>query len=169
MSWCAESALDSASLNESLLKLFDEQIVLVSTERQSRKSGKDDAAWLDGYVFVDWGPEYRTEHALAWPDLATPAVYFNVGTVALEFILRRGGAGYFPVRMVRQHIKDRRLFRVPHAADFHRPVYLVMSADVTEAPIESVLDGLRWIAVSAQLDDSIRERRGGNADARNVA
>lgn len=141
-------------------KLFDEEIVLVSTKRPDRRSDSIDTGWQDHYVFVDWGPEYRTEHALAWPDLATPAVHFNVGAIALEFILRNGGAGYFPVRMVRKYMKENTIFRIRPAPSFQRPTYLVMTPDRLDAPVEKILNGLRWIAVSAQVDDSLPNEDG---------
>ena len=134
-------------------KLFDEEVVLVGTQRYPRRPSGQAADWEKHYVFVDWGAEYRSEHALAWPDLATPAIHFGVGTVALEFILRSGGAAYLPLRMVRRHLGERRLFRVAGAPAFERPVYLVMTADSLEPPLKEVLDGLRWIAVSTQLGD----------------
>jgi DNA-binding transcriptional LysR family regulator len=135
-------------------KLFDEHIVLVSTERPSRPGGKTETPWAENYVFVDWGSEYRMEHALAWPDLATPSVHFGIGTVALEFIVRNGGSGYFPIRMVRQHLEDDRLFRIAGAPSFRRPVHLVTTDAFLEPPFSELLDGLRLIAVNSQLQDS---------------
>lgn len=126
-------------------KLFDEDIILVST----RRSPMDAAAWQNGYVFVDWGAEFRAEHALAWSGMPTPAVHFGVGTVALEFILRHGGAGYFPRRMVSQRLRERRLFKIPGAPSFRRAVYLMKSASSTQPQLEEVLEGLRRIAVAS--------------------
>ena len=130
-------------------KLFDENIVLVSTVREPRNSSGGPGRWQKEYVFVDWGAEYSAEHTLAWPDMATPAVYFGIGTVALEFILRQGGAGYFPQRMVGELIRQRRLFRVSRAPSFLRPVYLTRAATALEPRIEEVLDELRAIAVNS--------------------
>lgn len=129
-------------------KLFDENIVLVSTRRVKRSKLPADA-WQSDYVFVDWGPEYRVEHGLAWPDMETPAVHFGVGTVALEFILRQGGAGYFPHRMVRGLIDEKRLFAISGAPSFRRSVYLVMAPAALEPQLEEVISGLRSIAVAA--------------------
>jgi LysR family transcriptional regulator, flagellar master operon regulator len=130
-------------------KLFDENIILVSTVREPRKPSGDFARWQRDYVFVDWGAEYRAEHAFAWPDMATPAVHFGVGTVALEFILRQGGAGYFPQRMLRELIRQRRLFRVPGAPSFRRPVYLTKAATALEPRVEEALGELRLIALNS--------------------
>ena len=62
-------------------KLFDEEIVLVATRRYPRAPRAAMQEWESDYVFVDWGPEYRNEHALAWPDLASPAVHLGIGAV----------------------------------------------------------------------------------------
>jgi hypothetical protein len=59
-----------------------------------------------------------------------------------------------PLRMVRRHLADRRLFRIAGAPVFDRPVYLVMTADSVEPPLKEVLDGLRRIALSTQLGDN---------------
>ena len=130
-------------------KLFDENIVLVSTRRESRRKAAGPENWQSDYVFVDWGPEYRVEHGLAWPDMETPAVHFGVGTVALEFILRQGGSGYFPYRMVREMIGEKRLFAISGAPSFRRSVYLVMAPAALEPQLDEVISGLRRIAVTA--------------------
>jgi LysR family transcriptional regulator, flagellar master operon regulator len=130
-------------------KLFDENIVLVSTRRESRRKAAGPENWQSDYVFVDWGPEYRVEHGLAWPDMETPAVHFGVGTVALEFILRQGGSGYFPYRMVREMIGEKRLFAISGAPSFRRSVYLVMAPTALEPQLDEVISGLRRIAVTA--------------------
>jgi len=130
-------------------KLFEERIVLVGTRRQYGPPAGEAPGWAGEYVFVDWGPEYRAEHALAWPDLPPPAVHFGVGKIALDFILKHGGVGYFPMRMVIQHLKDHVLHRVPGAPAFNRPVFLVRTGAADEAPLSGVLDGLRRIAAIA--------------------
>ena len=123
--------------------------MLVSTRRESRRKAAWPENWQSDYVFVDWGPEYRVEHGLAWPDMETPAVHFGVGTVALEFILRQGGSGYFPYRMVREMIGEKRLFAISGAPYFRRSVYLVMAPTALEPQLDEVISGLRRIAVTA--------------------
>lgn len=149
-------------------KLFDEQITLVSTQRPSRHGKNTAEAWTDNYVFVDWGSEYRTEHALSWPDLATPGIHFGIGTVALAFIIRNGGSGYFPLRMVRHHLKDKRLFRIAGAPSFQRPVHLVTTDAFAEPPFSELLDGLRLIAINSQLEDHTAAKGAGGGSPRAV-
>ena len=133
-------------------KLFEEKIILVSTRRPPRggKRAPGQHALGDGYVFVDWGPEFRSGHTLAWPDLKPPGLYFGVGTVALDFILRFGGSGYFPARLVRRMIRNRKLFRVNTAPAFSRTVYLVTATDKPAPIVVPILDGLRKIALAAE-------------------
>jgi DNA-binding transcriptional LysR family regulator len=131
-------------------KLFEEKIVLVDTRRPPRAVKNTPPALGNGYVFVDWGPEFRTGHTLAWPDLQSPGLHFGVGTVALDFILRHGGSGYFPARLVRRAIRNRKLFRVRNAPTFARTVYLVTATDKLGTAIETILDGLRKIALAAE-------------------
>jgi len=128
-------------------KLFEERIVLVSTRRHLPEPVDGVPGWASDYVFVDWGPEYRSEHALAWPALPPPAVHFSVGRIALDFILQHGGTGYFPMRMVRRRLNDRTLFRVPRTPSFERPVFLIRTNATDEPPLDAVLDGLRRIAI----------------------
>lgn len=133
--------------------LFDEQIILVSSERPDTRRKTDNVGWRERYVYVDWGMEYRTEHALAWPDLGTPPLYFGVGAVALDYILHYGGVGYFPARLVRQHLADKTLFRIAGAPTFTRPVYMVSTDALAEPPFDDILIGLRRIAIDTQLKD----------------
>lgn len=123
--------------------LFQDELVLVATDRRS--PGIDDP----GYVHVDWGPEFGSAHAAAFPDRATPALHFSVGTVALAFILQHGGAGYFPARAVRRHIEEKRLFVISRALRFQRPAYLVTANDVSDGAVADALAGLRRIAAES--------------------
>lgn len=133
--------------------LFEERIILVCSEPAVSRGNGENNHWRNRYVYVDWGSAYRTEHALAWPDLETPPLYFGVGTVALDFILRYGGAGYFPTRQVRQHLAERKLFRVSGTPTFTRPVYMVTTDIFAEPPFDDLLTELQRIAIYSQSED----------------
>ncbi|MFS9669246.1 hypothetical protein Q6291_31065, partial [Klebsiella pneumoniae] len=47
------------------------------------------------YVYIDWGQGFRQQHDTALPDKARAALSFNLGPLALQYILEKGGAGYF--------------------------------------------------------------------------
>ena len=121
--------------------LFRDELVLATTDRNSH--GIDDP----GYVYVDWGPEFGSGHAAAFPGSPTPALHFGVGTVALAFVLQHGGAGYFPARTVRRHVEDRRMFIASRAPRFQRAAYLVTPSGETSGAVADALAGLRRIAI----------------------
>ncbi len=121
-------------------ELLVERLIMVSTDPAT--SGPHD----NGYVFVDWGPEFLTNHNNAYPDLETPRLQVSHGPLALQYILDNGGAGYFPARIVRPHLSAKSLFLVNHTPTFSRPVYLVSPADRTDPDLTAALTGLRYVA-----------------------
>ncbi len=122
--------------------LLVENLVLVSTRRRDATPG-----WVDDYVFVDWGDDFRAAHGAAFPEMETPAVSVGLGALGLQQILQDGGSGYFPLRVVRPLIRDKRLHRVPKAPSFRRPAYLVYAAAAAETePMPTALAGLHHIA-----------------------
>jgi DNA-binding transcriptional LysR family regulator len=100
-------------------RLLEERLVLVTTREGSTTQSAGD------YVFVDWGPEFYAQHNVFFPTFAGAGVIANIGWLGLQHILRHGGSGYFPLRLVGAHLHDRRLHRVPNAPEFRLPAYLV--------------------------------------------
>lgn len=101
--------------------LFTEKLIFCAT-------GPADAEPGAGYVFVDWGPEFRQAHDAAFPELDAPAVRFSLGTLALQHLLANGGSGYFPERLVAPLLSEGRL-HAGTAPYFERPVYAVYPAE----------------------------------------
>lgn len=123
-------------------KLLEERLVLVSSDRRKVSRG-----WVEDYVYVDWGDDFRAAHAKAFPDLETTAVSVGLGALGLQYILAHGGSGYFPLRVVRPHLSEKRLHRVSGAPSFKRPAYLVYAAEpADQALLDLALTGLRQIA-----------------------
>ncbi|RCX31274.1 LysR substrate-binding domain-containing protein [Thioalbus denitrificans] len=79
----------------------------------------------EGFVRVDWGASTALELARRYPDLPTPSLRMSHGTLALGFILERGGAAYLPERLAEPHLAAGRLHRVADAAPIERPAYAV--------------------------------------------
>jgi DNA-binding transcriptional LysR family regulator len=79
------------------------------------------------YIYVDWGPLFRKEHDAALPEHARSALSFNLGPLALQYILQYGGAGYFRTRGVQPYLELGLLEKARHAPEFSYPVYLVYS------------------------------------------
>lgn len=132
--------------------LLEETLVLVSTDPRKRRV-------LDSsYVYVDWGPEFYARHSASFPDLIGPALTVSIGWLGLQHILEHGGAGYFPLRLVRRHLADRRLVRIAGVPEFSQPAYLVYPAENRAAHLDAALDGVR--SVARQASAAMPARRG---------
>ncbi len=117
-------------------ELFRDDLVLVSTRPDAAGPGDAD------YVLVDWGADYRAAHAMSFGGRPRPALRFSVGTPALDVILRCGGSGYFPYRMVQRHLETGTLAPVRDAPRFERPVFLLRPEQVADAGMAEALNGL---------------------------
>jgi DNA-binding transcriptional LysR family regulator len=124
--------------------LLEERLVMVSTRTHPPAEFQRD------YVYVDWGPEFFAQHALAFPDFAGATLTVNIGWLGLQRILAFGGSGYFPARMVREHEAAGRLHRVPGAPEFRLPAYLCFPAQAEKSePLALALDTIRRVAIEA--------------------
>ena len=122
--------------------LLEETLVLVATDRRELREG-----WVEDYVFVDWGHEFRRRHGEAFPDMDTPAISVGLGSLGLEYILQNGGSGYFPVRVVQPYLTTGKLFPVDGAPDMQRPAYVVYPEIARhQETLDLALTGLRDIA-----------------------
>src|SRR5690606_36942346 len=97
-------------------QLMEEKLIQVSSVAQP-----------DPYIYVDWGPAFRKQHDIALPEHTNSALSFNLGPLALQYILQRGGSGYFRTRVVQMYINKGLLQKVKEAPEFSYPVYLVYS------------------------------------------
>ncbi|MDH3763917.1 MAG: LysR family transcriptional regulator [Gammaproteobacteria bacterium] len=122
--------------------LLEETLVLVATDR---REVRDD--WVEDYVFVDWGEEFRRRHGEAFPDMDTPAISVGLGSLGLEYILQNGGSGYFPIRVVQPLLDSGELFLVGGAPEMQRPAYMVYpEISRNQETLDLALGGLRDIA-----------------------
>jgi hypothetical protein len=53
----------------------------------------------------------------------------NIGWLGLQHLMDNGGAGYFPLRIVRPHLRTGRLNIVRNAPEFLIPAYVVYPAE----------------------------------------
>lgn len=81
------------------------------------------------YVYVDWGEPFRQRHDAALPERARASLAFNLGPLALQYLLQQGGSGYFRSRVVEHYLASGALERVPQAPEFSYPIYLVYSRE----------------------------------------
>ncbi len=120
--------------------LFEDELVLVSTN--PRATNELD----DSYVFMDWGPEFHAAHAVTYPDYLNPGVTLSLGSLALNYVLLNQRSGYFPMRVVKRFLGEKRLFLVPDAPVFPFPAYVIYQKDLEPDLITVSLEELRAIA-----------------------
>lgn len=120
--------------------LIEEKLVLVTTSKRGKAPTPAD------YVYVDWGPEFATQHSLAFPELGNAGVIARLGPLGREYVLAAGGSGYFRLDVIRQHLDSGRLRRVPGAPEFLYPAYAVYAEGADTKVLEPALKGLRAVA-----------------------
>ncbi|QLF92653.1 LysR family transcriptional regulator [Pseudomonas sp. ABC1] len=101
------------------------------------------------YLYVDWGPVFRQQHDTALPEHARAPLTFNLGPLALQYLLQYGGHGYFRTRVVQRYLDQGLLERVPRAPEFTYPVYLVHLRESPGPACQQALQTLRDIAPQA--------------------
>ena len=105
-----------------------------------------DPARPEPYVYIDWGEDFRRQHDAALPDKAKAALGFNLGPLALQYILDQGGSGYFRSRVVHSYLDRGILERVPKAPEFSYPTYLVYSRERDSEALQQALQLVREVS-----------------------
>lgn len=116
--------------------LLEEKLIAVSTDRDCTEVGNT------GYVYIDWGPQFSSHHDLAFPHLRDTDMHVGLGPLALRYILKVGGSGYFRVRAARPYLEEGKLHKIPNAPEYTYSVYLVISQHAEEDTIKTVHDTL---------------------------
>jgi DNA-binding transcriptional LysR family regulator len=124
-----------------LEQLFEEKLVMVSTDAKSKPEPQP------GYVYVDWGPEFYARHTACFPNFGPPLTA-NIGWLGLQHVLENGGSGYFPERIVRPHLKAKRLNLIGNAPEFSMPAYVVYPLDCDRDLFGIALEIMHGIANS---------------------
>ena len=119
--------------------LVEEQLVLVSTDQAMYESH-------EGYVYVDWGPEFHVKHSMNFPDFGTPALVVGIAWLGLQHILSFGGSGYFPKRLVRSYLESDQLIEMTDAPTFVLPAYMVYPTDGDMDLLNVALGTMREVA-----------------------
>ncbi|MBS1185367.1 MAG: putative transcriptional regulator [Proteobacteria bacterium] len=123
--------------------LFDETLLLVTSDLAR--------GWPDdGYIHIDWGPEFHAQFSDHHPETGPPALVANIGWLGVQQLLAYGGSGYFPQRLVRHYIEEGKLWRVPHTPQFKLPAWMVFPRESDSATLKHALDGLRQLAREEQ-------------------
>ncbi|GAM63008.1 transcriptional regulator [Vibrio ishigakensis] len=100
-------------------RVSDLELVLVSTNQTSVES-----ALSQGYVYVDWGTAFASEHGLRHPQKSAPYLRTSTGKIALDFILEKGGSAYLPLSLVEPFINSGQLQIVEGSQSVMRPLYM---------------------------------------------
>lgn len=117
--------------------LLEEKLILVSTDPAAGEMPGE------GYVYVDWGPEFHAKHSITFPDFGTPALVVDIAWLGLQHMLNFGGSGYFPERLVRSYLDSGTLSPVRGAPSFTLPGYMVYPTDSDAEPLRIALASIR--------------------------
>ncbi|GAL09179.1 transcriptional regulator LysR family [Vibrio astriarenae] len=101
------------------IKVADLVLVLVSTSPQSVET-----VFNNGYVYVDWGTKFGSEHVERHGKAAPPLLRTSTARIALDFILDKQGSAYLPYSLVKPFLETGQLHRVDNSEDWYRPIYL---------------------------------------------
>jgi DNA-binding transcriptional LysR family regulator len=122
--------------------LLEDRLVLVSTHPTSEPEPGP------GYIYIDWGPEFFARHGASFPNFVGAALATNIGWLGLQHILENGGSGYFPVRLLRPHLRDGRLMSLAGAPELSLPAYMVYPAEGRADHLEDGLAGMRRVGAA---------------------
>ncbi len=98
------------------------------------------------YIYIDWGEDFRRQHDAALPDKARAELSFNLGPLALQYLLECGGSGYFRRRVVQSYLDQGVLQRVPQAPEFSFPTFLVYARERDNPVLQQAIALLRAAA-----------------------
>jgi DNA-binding transcriptional LysR family regulator len=124
--WFGEGLVDAALTahpvahdNQTIHPLHEERLLLYSTQPHGPTQ------FDPGYVFVDYGDDFRREHAAAYAMADTARVTFGCAVWAIDHLTKRCGSAYLPERLAAPLVEQGRLFALSAAPVFTRNVYLV--------------------------------------------
>ncbi|WP_220720002.1 LysR family transcriptional regulator [Agarivorans litoreus] len=114
--------LKSEELNCS--KVAELELVMVSTVVQNQQQALD-----KGYVYVDWGTRFASEHAARHSKMPPPFLRTSTGRIALDFILEKSGACYLPASIVAPFVEGEQLYLVEGSEPWIRSIYFSYRKD----------------------------------------
>ncbi len=128
--------------------ILEEKLVLVTTNPRIASKHQEEL------VFVDWGPDFARDYDASFPDAPAAGVAFNLGPLALNYVLLAGGTGYFRLSSVKPHLASGKMHLVKGMPQFSFPIYVVSSADSDDRLLGPALEGLHVISArNRSLDD----------------
>lgn len=94
-------------------------------------------------LFIDWGADFKNKFDAALPAPRQAALSFNLGPLALKFMLSRGGNGYFRTRVVETYLRSGQLENVPDSPEFSYPIYVIYRSGHKTKTLENVIECLK--------------------------
>lgn len=116
--------------------VLEEELIAVTTRADRAEFTPD------GYVYVDWGPDFAAGHDRAFPGLRLRSSYVGLGPLALRFLLQVGGTGYFRTRAAQPYLASGQLFPVLDAPRFSFSLYAVTSERASSSVIQWAMQSL---------------------------
>ena len=142
--WLSSGLVDVALMFDSAVsggwhvqRLFEDRLIQVATEPRAYVD------WDPGYIYVDLGSEFRHLHAEAFSVARTPMITISSSSWAIDYLLKWGGSGYLPARMVQEHLARGALHQVTDTPEFTRTAYLVSRPQLVDD----------WSWYQASVDD----------------
>jgi len=99
------------------------QINLVMVSTKDNMNAEE--AMADGYIFVDWGAQFASEHEAKYGKNFVPKLMTSTGRIALDFILSEGGTAYLPNALAEPFLESGELFKVKGKHAMKRSIYAV--------------------------------------------
>ncbi len=148
----SEGLLDIAVLHQPKLRtdivvehLMDDELVLVTTDPDGR--------FDDRYIYVDWGEEYRDQHAQLLPQYMEPRTSVALGFFGPNYIITTKGAGFLPRRLVEMHLEAGFLFEARDTPRLTYPVFTAYQANTDPDLLNIAIDLLKQRAALAVAGD----------------
>jgi DNA-binding transcriptional LysR family regulator len=119
-----------------VVELLTEEKLVMATS-----SSAGDAGSADDYIHIDWGPSFEASHQAAFPQLVSRGVSISHGPLALLYLMRVGGTGYFRLSALQPLMAEGRLRRVVGAPEFSYSVHMVYSSRIESGLIDRMRSG----------------------------
>jgi hypothetical protein len=112
------------------------------------KFGKD-------YMFINWGPEFQSDHSLNFPNLKNPNLSLDLSVLGIDVLLKANASGYFPRRTVANFLEKKELIEIKGVPIFSYPVFSVYRHDLPKSIIRKVNEGMNAIIGSYKQEGHI--------------
>lgn len=117
--------------------LFDDIFARVITAKPGTRRDQIE------HIFIDWGPDIRSEDAVVDPEFMNAGLNLNLGGMGVEYLLDHPCTAYLPMRVIKPYLKRKRMRLASRARKFSYPVFMAYPEFRDEEAYEPILRGLR--------------------------